>query len=203
MAEFPQRPKLAQYLSHCARERTYFLSLKKCGKQDCNICKPPRLNEQDFKRLNHLPDPTPGTDDHYKTFSEVFGTDTTEAAMPSLKTSKDRGHKILSNPVKQHASTTGLTIDCNECNKPRLVYSAKKLTEGEKKSFNRVMSDMMYTCGATLVEFNDPSNPSNHRYDILDKCFVRANNNCSKPVEPLYYTCNYPECCVHCGSKQR
>ena len=83
------------------------------------------------------------------------------------------------------------------------MYTAKRLTEAEKKLFNRVMNDMMYTCGATLVEFKDPSNPSNHRYDILDKYFVRANYNCSIPVKLLNYSCNYPECCVHCGSRQR
>ena len=123
--------------------------------------------------------------------------------MPSLKTSKDRGHKIPFNPVKQHGSNTGLIIDCNDCSKPPLVYTAKRLTEAEKKSFNRAMNDMMHTCGATLVEFKDPSNPSNHRYDILDKCFMRANNNCFKQVELLNYNCNYPECCVHRGWKQR
>ena len=52
MAEFSQHPELAQYLSHCARERTYFVSLKNCGSQDCIICKSPRLNNQDFRRLN-------------------------------------------------------------------------------------------------------------------------------------------------------
>ena len=123
--------------------------------------------------------------------------------MPSLKTPKDRGHRIPFKLIKQHASNTGLIIDCNECSKPRLVYTAKRLTEAEKKLFNRVMNDMMHTGGTTLAEFKDPSNRSNCRYDIFNKCFVRANNSCSKPVEPLYYTCNYPQCCVHCGSKQR
>ena len=72
------------------------------------------------------------------------------------------------------------------------MYTAKRLTEAEKKLFNRVMNDMMYTCGATLVEFKDPSNPSNRRYDILDKCFVRANKNCSKPVEPCITVVTIP-----------
>ena len=142
MTEFSQRPEL----SHCARERIYFVSLKKCGSQDCIICIPPRLNDQDFRRLNHLPDPIPGTDDHYKDISEVFGTEATEGAMPSLKTSKDHGHKIPFNTVKQNASKTGLIIDCNKCSKPRLD-TAKRLTEVQKKSFNRVMNDMMNTCG--------------------------------------------------------
>ena len=86
--DLPQRPKLAQYLSHCARERTYFVSIEKRGSRECNICKPLRLNDHDFQRLDHLPDPTPDDATHYKRFSKVFGTQTAEAAMPSLKTSK-------------------------------------------------------------------------------------------------------------------
>ena len=202
-ADLPQRLKLAQYLSHCAKERTYFVSLKKCGSRECNICKPPRLNDHAFQRLDHLPDPTPDDATHYKRFSEVFGTQTTEAAMPSLKTSKDHGSKVPFNVVKQHATNTGITIECGECSKPRLVVSAKKLTAHEKKAFHRLMSDMLYTCGATLSEFKNSTDPNNCRYSILDNCFVRANHNCSKPVEPLYCPCNYTECCCHCGSKRR
>ena len=137
------------------------MSLKKCASRYCIIFKPPKLNDQDFRRLNHLPDPIPGADNHYKEFSKVFGTKATEGTMPSLKAGhKDRGHKIPFNPVKQHGSNTGLIIDCNECSKPRLVYTAKRLTEAEKKSFNRVMNDMMYTCGAILVEFKDLQTPA-------------------------------------------
>ena len=53
------------------------------------------------------------------------------------------------------------------------------------------MSDMINNCGSTLAEFNDPTNPNNCCYDILDKGFVGANNACAKPVEPLYHTCSY------------
>ena len=92
------------------------MSFKKCGSHNGEICKPLRLNNQDSKSLDHLPDPTPGTNDHYyEQFSEVFGTDTTEEAMPSLKTFNDCGHIILFNPVKQHASNKGLIVDCVEC----------------------------------------------------------------------------------------
>ena len=120
-ADLTQCPKLAQYLSHCARERTYFVSIKKCGSQECNICKPLRLNDHDFQRLDHIPDPTPDDAMHYKRFSEVFRTQTMKAAMPSSKTSKDCGSKVPFNVVKQHATNTGITIECGECSKPRLL----------------------------------------------------------------------------------
>ena len=132
----PQHPKLARYLSHCARQDTYFVSIKKCGSRECNICKPLRLNDHDFQRLDHLPDPTPDDATHYKRFSEVLGTQTMEAAMPSLETSKDHGSKVPFNVVKQHATNTGITIKCAECSKPCLVVSAKKLTAHEKKAFH-------------------------------------------------------------------
>ena len=47
--------------------------------------------------------------------------------MPSLKTEKDWGHKILFHPVKQHASNTGLTVDCVESCKHQPMYTAKSL----------------------------------------------------------------------------
>ena len=74
-----------------------------------------------------------------------------EARYAIAKTSKDCGHKIPFNLVKQHTSNRGLTVGCVECSKARLVYTAKKLTESENKSFNCVMSEMMNNCGSTLA----------------------------------------------------
>ena len=161
----------------------------KCGSQECNICKPPRMDDQDFKSLNHLPDPTPGTyDQHYKQFREVFDTKTTQDAMPLPKTSTNYRNKIPFNPAKQHVSITHLMIGCKKCNKQRQVYTAKKLTEAKKKSFNCVMSNMMCTGRATLVDSKDPTNHNNHLYEILNKRFVNADNTRSKPVQPCIIT---------------
>lgn len=65
------------------------------------------------------------------------------------------------------------------------------------------MSGMMYTCGSMLAGFKDPTNPKNCCYYILDKYIVRANNTCARPVQRLYYTCNYTDCWCYCGSKQQ
>ena len=65
------------------------------------------------------------------------------------------------------------------------------------------MSDMLYACGATLQEFINPNAENNNKEtSILEKCFIRANNTCSKPVEALYYSVWYPDCCCHCGLKR-
>ena len=193
-----KRPKLTQYLAHCCRQRTYFFSVKKCGSQNCEICLPPRSIAQDFERLGHLPDPTPSSDNlHYKPFQEVFKTETEESAMPSLKTLKDRCHKIPFNPAKGHAANTILTVECAECSKPRLVYAARKISASEKKKFHIVMGSALFTCDALLAEFKS-IDLNTKKAECLDKLFVRANLSCIKPIEAL----DYPERCAQCGSKR-
>ena len=61
------------------------------------------------------------------------------------------------------------------------------------------MSDMLFTCGSLMSDFRSSEKGS----EVMEKVFVRANHDCSTPVEVLYYTLNYEECCCHCGSKQR
>ena len=43
-----KRPKLKEFLQHCCHERKYVFGVKKRGKSDCKICKPPRLPEPVF-----------------------------------------------------------------------------------------------------------------------------------------------------------
>ena len=62
-------PKVVSFMKHCCFERHYFFDIKKCGEEDCNICLPPRLPQDTFSQIDHLPDPMPGNDGHYKSFS--------------------------------------------------------------------------------------------------------------------------------------
>lgn len=57
---------------------------EECGSSDCSICKAPRLPEEVFEQLQPLPDPTPGTDNHYIPFDEIIGKPTSEEHRPSL-----------------------------------------------------------------------------------------------------------------------
>ena len=61
---------VAEFLSHCCRERHYFFDILKCRKSQCSICSPPRLPVTNFANLGHLPDPLPGNDGYYKPFDE-------------------------------------------------------------------------------------------------------------------------------------
>ena len=65
-------PNILSFMKHCCHERHCFFDIKKYGDEDCNICLPPRLPSYEFLQLDHLLDPMPGKDGHYKKFSEVF-----------------------------------------------------------------------------------------------------------------------------------
>lgn len=91
----------------------------KCGVPDCSICLPPRLPPSDFKKLSHLPDPTPGMDNHYQPFSHVFKTETTEKHRPSLSKPKPRSKEksLPFYPSVQHVKNASIMLLCDECEK--------------------------------------------------------------------------------------
>ena len=127
-------PQLKKFLDHCCRFRHYQFSIKKCGAEDCDICRPPRLPQQTFEIVNVLPDPVPGEDEHYLPFEKVYGTNTTEVHRPS---SSKRSKKQKTLPFVasiQHVKNVNLMVQCEECGLWRIVYSKKKLSVQLKKN---------------------------------------------------------------------
>ena len=76
-----------------------------------NICKPPEI----FSQIHHLLDPIPASDGHYKPFSDVHGTTTTEAHRPSLANvlGEPKFFPLLFASV-QHICNVSLMIQCEE-----------------------------------------------------------------------------------------
>lgn len=70
--------------------------MKKCGKSDCDMCNPARMPSEVFSSLHHLPDPTPADNEHYKPFSDLYGTLTTEKHRPTLLKDFKKGYGINS-----------------------------------------------------------------------------------------------------------
>ena len=75
--------QLKAFIDHCCHIWHYQFSIKKCGKPSCNICRAPQLPQDVFANVHMLPDPTPGQDEHYLPFKELYGTQTTEGNRPS------------------------------------------------------------------------------------------------------------------------
>uniref|UniRef100_U9SFI0 Uncharacterized protein n=1 Tax=Rhizophagus irregularis (strain DAOM 181602 / DAOM 197198 / MUCL 43194) TaxID=747089 RepID=U9SFI0_RHIID len=79
---------ISNFFNHCCHSHSYFFSIKKCGKDDCEICLPIRSSQDIFNTLDHLPDPVPANNEHYKNFSDVYHMDTSESYCPSIQARK-------------------------------------------------------------------------------------------------------------------
>jgi len=100
---------------------------RKCRATHCTICNPPRLPKELFDTIHHLPDPD-RDEDVYKTFSDVYGTNTTEKDRPSLQSTAEKCESgILFNLSGQFAQNVAKVLYCTECDKPRVLYSSCKL----------------------------------------------------------------------------
>ena len=82
----------------------------------------------------------------------IYGTETTEAHLPSLKEKESKGHKIPFNPCAQTAKNTGLLLLCSDCSKPRLLHSKKKLKSDEALWFEGLLEVHTYSCGANVQD---------------------------------------------------
>ncbi len=141
-----QHPELEHFLKTHCRIRHYSFVMRKCGLDSCSICKSPRLPKDVFDDLNFLPDPMPSADqDHYQPFSAVYGTETNASYRPSLASSQAKGHEIPFSPSAQTARTVGEIVRCQECDFPRVIYAARKLSGLEKVQLKAVLDDYCYT----------------------------------------------------------
>ena len=62
-----------------------------------------------FESIKFLPDPIPDMDGHYKTFSEIYGSTTTEEHRPSLIDSQKKESTLQNNRFLYYAAT------CDKC----------------------------------------------------------------------------------------
>ena len=118
---------------------------------------------------------------HYKSFEELYGKQTTEKHRPSLKNAKTKAkggmkttsakHTMPFCPSAARAKNVGITVNCIECEKPRLLFSAKKLTEKDKSILQGFLDTIFYTYGMSFHNTCDlamavpPKKPDNAEDD--------------------------------------
>jgi hypothetical protein len=151
-------------MEHCCKARHYFFSIKKCSELTCTICRPLYCSPEDFEQLHYLPDPVPGENLHYKSFEELYGTQTTEDHRPSFKSTKAKKNKMTTTKVKHSmsfcpsavcAKNVGVIVNCVECEKPHLLFSAKKLSVKERKILQGFLDIIFYTCSISFHNTRD------------------------------------------------
>lgn len=181
---------LNKFITHCCQSRHYTFCIKKCGKEDCDICKPVRMDKGKFKKLRFLPDPLMEDNDHYLSFQKAFTSSTTEKDRPSLK-GKKAAKGISFSPSVQHARNTDTMVQCEECNMWRLVFSKKKLSAVARNTLASILEDVSYTCGASLEDLDLP--------DSVASVEIR-NHQCGDAIEKLYYSAEYEDICIYCAA---
>ena len=176
-------------MQHCCRKRHYSFEIRKCGSLECNICKPPRLSEEIFKQLKPLPDLTPGIDNHYLSFSHVFGQNTSEEHQPSLNLKKPKKTLPFSASI-QHVKNVDMMMLCEECGMWRLLYCKTKLKKPQRTVLESLLDTYSYTCGSSLKDIGFP----------FSEVYV-CNINCYDPIEKLYYSAGYAPTCIYCAEE--
>ena len=89
------------------------------------------MDSERFKGIHFLPDPIMGSDDHYIPFTDAYGTITSENERPFLI--QRRKIKTLTySPSEQHARNAGVLVQCDECEKWRLLFCKCKLSARER-----------------------------------------------------------------------
>ena len=179
---------------HCKISHYYF-QVKKCVDDDCEFCRsnPPRSPK--FSELHFLPDPILCNDKvSYKTFTDLYGTDTDGRDRPSSK-SQDVSKEIDSQyKIMLVAGRVRDAIACCECNKLCCIYAQSTLNVQQMLMVNKAKEDGYY-CGLSLF-------PEGH--SLHSTIRVRMALNCTSNIEAAYY--GAPRCfdtiCVFCGSAE-
>ena len=129
----------------------------------------------------------------------MYGTAAIEVHRPSLASSTNKSHGIPFIPSAQTANNVQEVIKCTECEKPRVLYAARKLPAIEKIKLRQLIEPLHYSCGASWQELQDTEPIDN----ILQKVFAKANATCPSCVEVPYYTCgSFEDVCHHCRSNE-
>ena len=186
--------QIMEFIDHCCQCSHYTFDILECGKESCTICRPVCLPLNIFKTLHHIPHPTPGDDEHYLSFSEVFGTTTTEEHRPSYTSKKTPRvkRKLSYYASKQHVKNSQLMVQCSECELWRIIFSKYKLKDHQISYLRDVLDDFTYSCGASLKDLN-----LSEEYKFVD---IR-DHDCYDPVEKLYYSAEYTPICVYCAAE--
>ena len=146
-----------------------------------------------FDTLRHLPDLmiSASDQDHYLPFEEAMLQDTTNKDCPSLQQRKKK-KSISFSPSVQHVNNVSTLMQCEECQMWRLLFSKRKLTIPQRRTLERTLADIVYSCGATLEDLVMPPE--------LSTVCVR-DHQCGDPMEKLYYSAGYDPVCYYCASE--
>ncbi|GET60495.1 hypothetical protein GLOIN_2v1773127 [Rhizophagus irregularis DAOM 181602=DAOM 197198] len=177
--------------THC-QIRQYSFQIKKCNNSECTICLPVELPIEVFDELHFLPDPEPSIADsnHYKDFSSIYGTQTSENFRPSKAGQLEADNLpqgiFNNNRVREF-------VECDFCGKIRCIYSMSALKKEQMSTLQLKINDNDFTCG--IEEWMPPS------HELKGIVFIRQSLSRDSPIESGYYSnrLKKPPICYYCG----
>jgi len=132
--------------------------------------------------MHHLPDPVQKLNsESYKTFEELYGTETTEEFRPSAQKLTKESQGMGFSPSAQYAKNVGTVVQCGECEKWRVLYSKIKLNNEESAKLSRFLDSIQYTCGDSFEELNSEIQQNKYselflKVKVNDKLNCQSNN---------------------------
>ena len=170
--------------------------MRKCGDVPFKhgVCKPPVSSVDCFTKLYFLPDPQPDKNrpGHFLPFEQLKGQNTTESCCPSLLRRME-WQASGAPPGLLVGQRLRSTISCDECQKPRGIFSQHALSPNQKKELESLKEVVQYTCGSPITTEGSVL----HR-----KVYVQTNMRCLDHIEFTYYACprRQPSICCYCAS---
>ncbi|GES78233.1 hypothetical protein GLOIN_2v1880501 [Rhizophagus clarus] len=163
--QIKQRAHMQEFMEHCCKARHYFFSIKKCGEPTCTICHPLYCSPEDSEQLHFFPDPVPSEDLHYKSFEELYDMQITEDHRPSFKSAKAKKKDKMTTTKVKHSmpfcpsavcvKNVGVVVNCVECEKPCLLFSAKKFSVKEREILQGFLDTIFYICSISFYNTRD------------------------------------------------
>ncbi|KAK3096458.1 hypothetical protein FSP39_000400 [Pinctada imbricata] len=148
-------PVLQKFLDTHSYRSHYMFCLKRCTSAECPVCSisiDTRVPSDLLEKLHYLPLPVPDEGDridHYKPFSELWGSTPTGKFRPSLGRHLD-DDEIDKIPFTASGENCRGFVNCEVCKKPRCFFSKKKLTGEQNEEVRKQNEDVEFTCGAQL-----------------------------------------------------
>ncbi|GBC00752.1 hypothetical protein RclHR1_39600001 [Rhizophagus clarus] len=147
-----------------------------------------------FKKLKSLPNPIPGPDDHYISFSEAYEKETTEEYCPSLQNKKPRN---IRKDVKKKKEMAWILVQL--LNIEKMLSSSKKesdvnINDDDEKKNNDRDTDIN---GDNEKENNNRSDPVAELFKIVQ---INKKYTCTSAIEKSYFVAKiFPQICNICG----
>ena len=190
-------PMLKKYIESHIVITPYSMSIQKCGKASCTICTPFKSSEgiRDLV-LQRQPTPQKKDNEHYlsreEALSEYEGQEKALTNFECLPSKAITKKKTAKTEIRKRDTSVGKlvskwaacnvrgTLQCDECMKPRCLFSKSMISEEDRQEMEKIGETYQYICGHLFF-------PSETNHCLKDTIVHRINLTCTDAVEKEYY----------------